>query len=847
MSPPVHEPNIVSSSNAGEGPRVPETFGTLLRRYRLAAGLSQEGLAEQAGLSGRAISAYERGLRQAPYRETLRQLVEALHLSTREQEQLEAVVDRRRIPRVPTRELAESTVRSNLPRQATSFVGRQQEAVDVRRDLEHARLLTLVGKAGCGKTRLAQHVASQLGDTYPDGVWLVELDRPPNSSSLPLAVAATLHIQEECSRPVLDTVVAALRGRRRLLLVVDGCDWLPEASAEVARVLLGKCPNVTILATSRHPLGSRMELVRHVAPLGPSEAVQLFVERARDARPGFQLTRHNTSTIDRLCRRVDRIPLAIELVAARLHLLSLDQIAQSLDEFFLLLRAGTHGLLPSPEALRGTLDWTDALLTDPQRALFHRLAVFVGTFEVDAVKAVAGSAIPGVDGWGFLQLHAVDVPASGVPTVLELLKHLVEASLVCVDRVVGEPRYRLLETVRRYAAANLIESGEAPTARRRYRKWFGSLVDQAVAELSGPDQGGWLDRLETELDHIRWVIQDSAADTASLPDGLAMVASLRRLWIVRGRQGEGRRLMELLVSAAETAPEVRRSSASLRALSTMTEVACWQGDYAAARRFATDLLTLASTMRDRRAEWHAASLLAGIRMYQDDDNDVRETFEEHLLFSRQQGDADGVVQALSGLTVVARLGGDDEQALASSREWLTLARQSGDIWLMAKAATEMGLAYLQSGQYGLARKQLDDALRLRRELGDRMGTTQSLVNLGELAMTQGDPQLARVRFEEALAVLRDVGDRSGRADVLGYLGRVATIQRDFAAAHACHAENLAVRRELGQWLAVTAVLEELATLARANGQEGRARILVEVAARLRRSRARAKDPMRALP
>jgi predicted ATPase len=796
-------------------------------------------------LSGRAISAYERGLRQAPYRETLRQLVEALHLSAKEQEMLKAVVDRRRTPRVPTRELAESRVRSNLPLQATSFVGRKEEAADVRQDLEHARLLTLVGTAGCGKTRLAQLVACQLGDTYPDGVWLVELDRLPNSSSLPLAVAATLHIQEECSRPVLDTVVAALRGRR-LLLVVDGCDWLPEASAEVARVLLGECPNVTILATSRHPLGALMERVRHVAPLGPSEAVQLFVERARNARPGFQLTRHNTSTIDRLCRRVDGIPLAIELVAARSHILSVDQIARSLDELFLLLRAGTHGLLPSPEALRGTLDWTDALLTDQQRALFHRLAVFVGTFEVDAVKAVAGSAIPGVDGWGFLQLHAVDVPSSGVSTVLELLTHLVEASLVCVDRAAGEPRYRLLETVRRYAAAKLIESGETPTARRRYRKWFGSLVEQAEAELSGPDQGVWLDRLERELDHIRWVIQDSAADTASLPDGLAMVARLRRLWIVRGHQGESRRLMELLMSATETAPEVRRSSASVRALSTITEVACWQGDYVAARRFATELVTIASTMPDQRAEWHAASLLARIRMHQGDDNHLRETFEEHLLFSRQQGDADGVVQALSGITVVARLGGDDEQAVTSSRESLTLARQSGDVWLMAQAATEMGLAYLQSGQYGLARKQLDDALRLRRELGDRMGTTQSLVNLGELAMAQGDPRLARLRFEEALAILRDVGDRSGRADVLGYLGRVATMQRDFVAAHACHAENLAVRRELGQWLAVTAVLEELATLARANGQDGRARILAEVAARLRRSRARATDPMPAL-
>jgi predicted ATPase/transcriptional regulator with XRE-family HTH domain len=812
----------------------------MLRRYRLAAGLSQEGLAERAGLSARAISAYERELRQAPYRETLRQLVAALHLAPPEQALLEASVDRRRTPRALPRRAASPTVHApeDVPRRRAGFVGRNQEAADICQCFERSRLVTLVGGPGVGKTALARHMVGDLVAAYPDGSCLVQLDRLSSASFLPQAVARALHIQDEWSRPLPESVAAALRGRR-LLLVLDGCDRVPEACAELAATLLAECPNLTILATSRHPLGATLERIRELTPLAPSEAAQLFVEHTR-TRPGLHVTPNHSSAIERLCRRLEGNPLAIELVAARLHIMGVDETARRLDELFLLLRAGNHGLLPAPEVLRGTLDWTDALLTEQQRDLFHRVAVFAGSFELDAVNAVAGSAIRGVDGWGFLQLHAVEVSSSGTSIVLELLSRLVEASLVRVEAGAGEPRYLLLEAVRSYAATKLAESGEAPTARHRYRKWYASLVEQAEPGLTGPDQCVWLDRLERELDHIRWIIQDSTADTASLLDGFAMLAALCRLWIVRGYQGDARRLMKLLMSATEAAPQIRGSAAGMCALTTMAEVACSQGDYVTARRYAEQLVSLAATATDGFVERRAVSLLTHIRMHMGDERRPSEAFSEQLHFSRQHKDAEGTVQALRGMAVGARLEGDDEQALAAGRAWLALAGQSEDVWQAAQAATEVGISYLRAGQYGMARKRLDEALRWQREVGDRMGTARSLANLGELALTQGDLRLARERFEEALVQLREIGHRSGRAEVLASLGRLAALQRDVTAAQLRYAESLGIWRELGDWLAVATVLEALAALARGHGQDRRARRLGEAAAKLRsRTRRRA--------
>jgi transcriptional regulator with XRE-family HTH domain len=371
------------------------SFGALLRRYRVAAGLSQEALAERARLSARAISAYECGLRQAPYRDTLRLLAQALGLSPDETATLETTVSRRRTPKadahlphtVSSLARAQAMSRTNLPAQLTSFVGRQGEIAAVMRLLEQTRLLMLTGAGGTGKTRLALQVAAAVLDHYADGVWLVDLAPLVDPSLVPQAVAAATGVREEPGQPLLATLLAALRPRR-LLLVLDNCEHLLDACAYLADGLLHACPDLCILATSRQRLGITGEVSRRIPSLTvPAagqrppvecltdyEAVQLFVDRALAVQPGFIVSPLTAEAVAQVCRRLDGIPLAIELAAARLRVLSVDQIAQRLDDRFRLLTGGSRTALPRQQTLRATLEWSHALLTEPERALFRRLS-----------------------------------------------------------------------------------------------------------------------------------------------------------------------------------------------------------------------------------------------------------------------------------------------------------------------------------------------------------------------------------------------------------------------------------------------------------------------------------------
>ena len=818
------------------------SFGVLLRRYRLAAGLSQESLAERAQLSARAISSYERGIRQAPYRENLRQLVEALGLSDAERLAFEATVRRRRGPRAASAAAVQWT---NLAAPMTSFVGRNREVADAKQLLERTRLLTLVGAGGCGKTRLALQVANDLIGSYPDGVRLVELAALADPFLVTHAVAAATGIRDERGQPLQDTLVAALRGRR-LLLVLDNCEHLREACAQLAEVLLRECPDLRILATSRQALGIGLETSRRVpslafpgarwdrqgVPLNGYEAVQLFVARAQAARANFALTRHNVAAVAQVCRHLDGMPLAIELAAARVRVLSAEQIAQRLDDHLQLLAGGSQDVLPRHQTLRATLDWSYALLTEPERALFRRLAVFIGTFNVDAVEFVGGGAAASAS-WGWSALHAVADPASGALSVLDLLAQLVDKSLLQVDEVAGEARYRLLETLRQYALEKLVQSGEADTARRRHRTWYRILADRAEPELTGPRQGAWLDRIEREYDNIRAVIEGTAADRGELVEGLGVVAKLLRLWVVRGYLGEGRRLLEPLLAASEADPEVRRSPAWLEAVHTAGFAAYFQGDFGAMRHFGERWLEVAEVVGDEREIWLANDMLARVFMNQADYARAQAIFIDQLAVMRRLDYPFGIASALVGLGVVARLQGDYERAIAYCEECLAHSRTSGDVWFIGQALSNLGLAYYQLGQYGFARKHFAEALQVRRDLRDRSGVAWSLINLGEVAQAQGDVGGAREQFEESLAILCDLGDRSGRADVVAALGRVAQAQGDFASARLHFVESLELRRALGQRIALPQVLEDLAGLAAAQGNQVRAFTLAGAAATLR--------------
>src|SRR3989441_5348093 len=386
----------------------------------------------------------------------------------------------------------------NLPRQLTSFVGREQEVSALRQTLLTARLLTLTGPGGIGKTRLALQAANELLGDFRDGVWLVELAPISTPDLVPQTIASTLGVSEQPGRPLSEALVTYLEGRR-LLLILDNCEHLVEPTARLVEALLHSCPQVHVLATSRETFGIGGEIVRRVpslsvpqaGALGPVEkltgyeAVALFCDRAAAAVGSFSLTQSNARSVVQICERLDGIPLAIELAAVRLKVLSLEQVAARLNDRFHLLTGGSRTALPRQQTLRATIDWSYDLLPDSERALLRRLAVFVGTITLEAAADVCAG------------------PPIATPDILDLIPQLVGKSLVQAEESPIEARFRLLETIRQYGLSKLLEAGEAEPVRQRHRDWFIGWAERAEPELEGPDQTRWRNRMEGALDNLR--------------------------------------------------------------------------------------------------------------------------------------------------------------------------------------------------------------------------------------------------------------------------------------------------------------------------------------------------------
>ncbi|MDQ5827477.1 MAG: AAA family ATPase, partial [Chloroflexota bacterium] len=386
----------------------------------------------------------------------------------------------------------------NLPIRLSSFIGREKELAELRRLLESNRLLTLTGAGGCGKTRLALAAADELVETFEDGVWLVDLAPLADPSLVPQAVASTLGVREQPGRSPTETLSDYLASKK-VLLVLDNCEHLIEACAELAESLLRSCPELWVLATSREALGVAGEVAwpvpslalpdlrrtPNIEGLSRYESARLFVERTEAVKPTFSLTEQNAPSVVKICYRLDGIPLAIELAAARTKVLSVEQISERLDDCFRILAAGSRTTIPRQRTLHATMDWSHELLSEQERALFRRLSVFAGGFSLEATESVCAGE---------------DLEHYGV---LELLSHLVDKSLIMVAEQDGEARYRLLETVRQYGREKLDESGEEAELGRRHAGYFVGLAEKAERELSGPDQARWLTLMETEHDNLR--------------------------------------------------------------------------------------------------------------------------------------------------------------------------------------------------------------------------------------------------------------------------------------------------------------------------------------------------------
>ncbi|MGH8910086.1 MAG: BTAD domain-containing putative transcriptional regulator [Egibacteraceae bacterium] len=657
----------------------------------------------------------------------------------------------------------------NLPAPLTSFIGRRAELAHTRRLLGTSRLVTIIGPGGAGKTRLALQTAAATADEFRDGVWLVDLAPIRDAAGVALAVAAALGVRDQPARPITATLADYLHGAHTLL-VLDNCEHLIDACADLAAALLAACPAVRILATSREALAVPGELAWPLPPLPEPEAVALFVDRAA-AVDGFQPSPEGAALAAQICQRLDGIPLAIELAAARLRTLSLGQIADRLDDRFRLLSQTTRGTSARQRTLQATVDWSYDLLSVQEQALFDRLSVFAASFTLDAAEAVAG---PGVD-------------------TLGLLGRLVDKSLVArADTGEDTARYRLLETLRHYGQDRLAERGGTDQARHRHAAYYLDLAEQAAPILHGPAADPtvplWLDRLDADRAELRAALAWTFSGCGDPTGGVRLAVAAWVLWFVRGPFGEGRQLVETALGHCESDPTMR-----------------------------TALLYAAGVLAVAHADFERATT-AG---------------ERCLALARRHGDDRYAALALLCLGSAAWLSGDAERGRQLLEETVAHDRRLGARRHLAISLAQLGGLTAERGDYARAAALLDESTQLARAVGDPLAIGFALGFRAMVAQQQHDDERAAALADQALAAYRAVGFAEGIVQALWTLAVAAERRGEHQRAAALYLERLPLSRQLGnrRWTAVS--LEGLARVAAAREQPVTAARLLGAASALR--------------
>ncbi|BDM71526.1 SARP family transcriptional regulator [Streptomyces nigrescens] len=733
--------------------------------------------------------------------------------------------------------------RTNLPTPLTELLGREDAVRQVGQTLADHRLVTLTGPGGVGKTRLALETAGRLAGDFPDGIWLVELaalgrpDDPDHgrrakctAAEVAEAVLAVLGVQEGAAAgPVAERLVAAVRGKR-LLLVLDNCEHLVDAAAEVTAELLAAAPRLRVLVTGQEPLGLAGERIRPVPPLAPDGAIALFAARAGAADPGFVLDAGSAPAVAEICRRLDGIPLALELAATRVRVLGVRELSARLDDRFRLPAAARRGAPPRQQTLRAMIDWSWELLPGPERTVLRRLAVHADGCTLEAAEWVCA-------GDGIAREH-----------VLELLARLVDRSLVAVARTPYGTRYRLLETVAAYCLERLREAGELSAVRRRHQLHYTELAEQAAPLLYGAAQREWLERLDQETANLRGALDGAVADGAA-DRALRLVNALAWYWFLRGRLAEAGRSLDAALTASEgdhpDVPEGRR----LRA-------AAWQVGMASLAGGDADPVTRAAAVL-RRYEAHddpgerawAQWFLGYAQVGLGDPDLAADRMVRALTAFRALGDRWGTAAALSSRA--QGTGGEDLPARRrAAEESVALFAELGDRWGQLQAGDALAAIAEITGDYGRAARLHQEGLRSAEELGLRIQVSYKLSGLGRIALLTGDLAAAREHHERALRLAAEQSHRRGEmfaecglalgarregrldeaeahllpwlewcrgregdpgtAFVLAELGFLAELRGDAATAHRHHLDGFAAARATGDPRAVAMALEGLA-------------------------------------
>src|SRR5215213_331660 len=654
---------------------------------------------------------------------------------------------------------------NNLPLQATPLVGREREVDEVRRRLlrPEVRLLTLSGPGGIGKTRLALQAAAELLDEFQDGVFFVPLATVTDPQLVVSAVMGTLGVRETGDLPLGETLKRYLRDRE-MLLVLDNFEQVLAAAPVVTELL--EAPRLKALTTSRTALRLYGEQEYAVPPLAVPdtvrlpelealshyEAVKLFIERAQAARADFSITNENAPAVAEICARLDGLPLAIELAAARIKLLPPKAMLGRLGRRLKLLCGGARDLPERQRTLRGSIEWSHNLLDEGEKMLFARMAIFSGGRTLEAIEAVCGSA------GGDLAVDAFE----GVSSLLD------KSLLTQEEGPEGEPRFVMLETIHEFAREKLQESGEAEEIGRAHTRYFLALAEEAEPELTGAEQVPWMDRLEAEHDNLRAALSRSI-EAGDAESALRIGGAVWRFWNVRGYFSEGRRWLESGLSVDEASPVGLRARASLG----LGYLALMQGAYTHAAESLQGSLSLYREAKDRRGEAYALCFLGWIAADRYELDRAKGLLEESLALSRVAGTARDVSVALNALAMLEVYRGEYERARAMQEECLRLAREAGDVQIIAVLTYNLGLTAAMTGEYERAKAAYEEAQELFCEVGDRDMAALANGRLGFLALARDDPDQAEELCVETIRELHERARIPGLDFALDVLAGVA--------------------------------------------------------------------------
>lgn len=677
---------------------------------------------------------------------------------------------------------------NNLPVQLTNFIGKENEILEIKKTFTATRLLTLTGPGGTGKTRLSMQVAADLIDEFNNGIWIIELAPLTDPALINFKISGALGISEQSGQLASNngnteiTIINFLK-EKELLLILDNCEHLISASAEIAEKLLKSCPKLKIIATSREALRCDGELIHKVKSLAhpepkvintPSEltqfeAVRLFIERALAVNPDFRVTNDNAPALAQICYQLDGIPLAIELAAARIKVLNLEKICEKLDDRFKLLTGGKRTALPRQQTLKALIDWSYDLLTDKEKILFQMLSVFSGGWTLEAAEEVCSGE----------EFDILDT--------LDLHTHLLDKSLINTTEVSGEIRFHFLESIKQYAKEKLASDGEL---NRKHLSYFKKIADQSMMHKTGIDQRQWVKIINTETDNVRasinWAVENEPGSACD------MVNQLTDYWNIKGNFNEGLQICKKLLDSKLNVTEIQKANTLYNA-GIMSN---YLGNLSDAEKFSSESLTIFRKIEDKTGIAKCLNVLGVVSATNPSKvNQLRDYYNEALLLAKETNNESVLANVLYNLSFLAIADGNSDLALNYRLEALDLYRKLKDIHQVSMTLSSLAVFEYRRKNFEKALFYNEESLGISYELDDKYLISINLINFGNIYKGQGDFDSAFRLYNESLTILREYGYKSNLIVALMLLGEILIINNEFKKAIELHKESILIGKE----------------------------------------------------